>query len=148
MSLNSAVLAADGDKPVDEAKEVSIAIDNFYSALNILFTGNGQPMKDAWSHGDDITYMGPDGLYLTGWGNIEQMWNSVAALKLGGQVSPQKLHTVIGSDMALINCVEIGQNEVKGKLETVSIRSSTVLSKRNGTWKVIAHQTDLLGYMN
>ena len=129
-------------------QSISTAIDNFYSALNILFTGNGQPMKDAWSHADDVTYMGPDGLYLIGWGNIEQMWNSVAALKLGGRVNPQQLHTVIGIDMALINCVEIGENKVDEKAETVSIRSSTVFSRRNGTWKVIAHQTDLLGYLN
>ncbi len=37
---------------------ISTATDNFYSALNILFTGNGQPMKDTWSHADDVTYMG------------------------------------------------------------------------------------------
>lgn len=122
--------------------------DNFYSALNTLFTGNSQPMKDAWSHDDDVTYMGPDGLYLVGWDNIERMWNSVATLKLGGRVNPQQLHTVIATDMALINCVEIGENEVNGKAETVSIRSSTVFCKRSGAWKVVAHQTDLLGYMN
>lgn len=127
---------------------ISTAIDNFYSALNILFTGNGQPMKDAWSHADDVTYMGPDGLYLIGWGNIEQMQNPVEALKLGGRVNPQRLHTVIGIDMALINCIEIGENKVDGKAETVSIRSSTVFCRRNDTQKIIAHQTDLLGYMN
>jgi ketosteroid isomerase-like protein len=127
---------------------ISTATNNFYSALNILFTGNGQPMKDAWSHADDVTYMGPDGLYLIGWSNIEQMWNSVAALKLGGQVNPQQMHTVIGIDMALISCVEIGENEVNGKAETVSIRSSTVFCKKNDAWKVIAHQADLLRYMS
>jgi len=127
---------------------VVAAIDNFYTALNILFTGDGQPMKDAWSHAADVTYMGPDGLYLIGWENIEKMWNSVAAMKLGGRVNPQQLHTVIGSDMALITCVEVGENEVDGKAEVVSIRSSTALHKRNGDWKVVAHQTDLLGYMN
>lgn len=147
LSFSSAASAADAVKPAEEAKAVSMAIDNFYSALNILFKGNAQPMKEAWSHADEVTYMGPDGLYLMGWDNIEQMWNSVAVLKLGGRVSPQKMHTVIGVDMALINCIEVGENEVNGKAENVSIRSSTILSKRNGTWKVIAHQTDLLGYM-
>ncbi len=127
---------------------IATATDNFYVALNILFTGNCQPMKDAWSHADDVTYMGPDGLYLIGWGNIEQMWNSVATLRLGGRVNPQQLHTVIGTDMALITCVEIGENEIDGKAETVSIRSSTVFHKRSGAWKVIAHQTDLLAFMN
>jgi len=76
------------------------------------------------------------------------MWNSVAALKLRGQVNPQQLHTLVATDMALISCIEIGENEVNGKAETVSIRSSTVFCKRNGAWKVVAHQTDLLRYMS
>ena len=50
LSLCSAASAADAAKPVEEVKAVSMAVDNFYSALNILFTGNGQPMKDAWSY--------------------------------------------------------------------------------------------------
>jgi ketosteroid isomerase-like protein len=133
---------------MNDKQAINKVTDKFYAALNILFTGNGQPMKDAWSHDDDVTYMGPDGLYLIGWEKIEQMWNSAAALRLGGRVNPQQLQTVVGTDMALINCVEIGENKVDGKTETVSIRSSTVFCKRDGVWKVIAHQTDLLGYLN
>ena len=127
---------------------VKAATDNFYTALNILFTGDGEPMKEAWAHEDDVTYMGPDGLYLIGWEKIEQMWDSVATMKLGGKVMPQELHTLLGSDMALITCVEMGENQVDGKAESVSIRSSTVFHQRNGEWKVVSHQTDLLGYMD
>ncbi len=127
---------------------VKAATDNFYKALNILFTGDGEPMKDAWAHGDEVTYMGPDGLYLIGWQKIEQMWNSVATMKLGGKVMPQQLHTLLGSDMALITCVEMGENEIDGKSEVVSIRSSTLFHQRNGEWKVVSHQTDLLSYMD
>jgi ketosteroid isomerase-like protein len=129
-------------------QQIKQATDHFYEALNILFTGDGRPMKDVWSHDDDVVYMGPDGLYLIGWNNVEQMWNSVAEMKLGGLVRPQQLHTIAGADMAIINCVEVGHNEIDGKLKTVSIRSSTAFHKRDGVWKVVAHQTDLLGYMN
>ncbi|MDD3884677.1 MAG: nuclear transport factor 2 family protein [Gallionella sp.] len=120
---------------------------DFYAALNILFIGDAQPMKNVWSHADDISYMGPDGLYLIGWGKIEAMWNEVAAMKLGGRVLPKQLHTVIGGDLALITCVESGENVVDGEAEEVGIRSSTVFRNEGGAWKVIAHQTDLLRYM-
>ena len=85
-----------------DEQAVATATDNFYEALNILFTGNSQPMKDAWSHDADVTYMGPDGLYLSGWEKIAQMWDSVSAIRLGGRVNPKQLQTVIGNDMALI----------------------------------------------
>ena len=129
-------------------REVGDAADGFYSALNVMFTGNAQPMKDAWSHADDITYMGPNGLYLVGWQQIEQEWNAQAAAMLGGRVTPQKLRAVVGVDLAVINCVEAGENIVDGRTETVRIRSSTVFRKEEGGWKVIGHQTDQLGYMS
>jgi ketosteroid isomerase-like protein len=129
-------------------QEIQQASDGFYAALNVLFTGDEAPMRDVWSHDEDVVYMGPDGLFLIGWNDVAQMWSSVAKMKLGGHVKPDQIHTIAGSDMALINCVEVGQNEINGKQETVSIRSSTTLHKRDGLWKVVAHQTDLLSYMS
>lgn len=131
-----------------DEQAVSAATANFYDALNVMFTGDGQPMKDAWSHASDITYMGPNGVYLIGWEKIEQEWNSQAASKLGGRVVPRQLHAVVGGDLAVITCIESGENTIDGKKETVQIRASTVFRKEGGNWKVIGHQTDLLGYMN
>lgn len=121
--------------------------NNFYEALNLLFMGNAEPMKNAWSHAEDISYMGPDGLYLIGWEKIESLWSSVANRKLGGMVKPKNVHRVIGSDLAFITCIESGANEIDGESEAVGIRSSTVFRKEQGHWKVIAHQTDLLQFM-
>lgn len=128
--------------------EVEDAVRRFYDALNVAFTGDARPMKDAWSHADDITYMGPNGLYLIGRGPIEQEWNAQAAALLGGRVTPENLHIVVGADLAVATCVEVGENVVDGRSETVRIRSSTVFRKEAVGWKVIGHQTDLLGYMS
>ena len=49
---------------------ITAITSDFYAALNILFTGDALPMKNVWSHADDISYMGPDGLYLIGWERI------------------------------------------------------------------------------
>jgi ketosteroid isomerase-like protein len=127
---------------------VKAATDSFYSALNLMFTGDGGPVKDAWSHAEDVTYMGPSGEYSIGWNEIEKEWDKQAAAKLGGKVTPEKLHIVAGETLAFINCVEAGQNVVNGKVEPVKLRSSTIFRKENGAWKIVAHQTDLLGYMS
>ena len=130
-----------------ENTSVPVAVDNFYDALNDMFTGQGQAMKDAWSHAGDITYMGPSGEYLVGWQAIEKEWDKQTAAKLGGTVRPEKIHIVAGNDMACLNCIEAGENIVDGKVERVNLRSSTFFRKEGGAWKVIGHQTDLLGYM-
>ncbi len=127
---------------------VAAATANFYAALNTMFTGDGKPMMAAWSHGKDVTYMGPDGKYLIGWDQVGPEWTAEAAAKLGGHVSPQQLHSVVGADLAVVNCIESGENIVDGKTETVKLRATNVFRKEAGGWKLIAHQTDLLGYMN
>lgn len=140
--------SSEDSENMTEQRAVATAAENFYAALNAMFTGNAQQIKDLWSHADDVTYMGPNGLYLVGWEKIEQEWNSQAASKLGGHVTPQKIHFVVGTDIAVYTCIESGENIVNGEKEIVQIRASTVFRKENGTWKIIGHQTDPLGYMN
>lgn len=131
-----------------EDKSVTAAVDSFYSALNVMFTGDGSAMKNAWSHASDITYMGPSGEYLIGWALIEKEWDKQSAAKLGGKVVPEDVHVVVSGDVAILNCIEAGENVVNGKTERVNLRSSTIFRKEGGAWKVIGHQTDLLGYMS
>lgn len=126
---------------------IEMAVNGFYDALDSLFKGDEQPMQKMWSHQEDVVYMGPDGLYLIGWTAVSSMWKSVAQMKLGGKVIPKNKHTIVGDNISILTCIEAGTNEVKGKTELVEIRSSTVFRKENNVWMVIAHQTDLLGYM-
>jgi hypothetical protein len=67
------------------------------------------------SHASDITYMGPNGIYLVGWKDIEKEWDAQAANELGGKVVAKRMHQVIGSDLAVVNCIESGENIINGK---------------------------------
>ncbi|MFM7085295.1 MAG: YybH family protein [Hyphomicrobium sp.] len=127
--------------------EITDATSKFYAALNTMFKGNVQPMKDLWSHSSDVTYMGPDGTFQIGWDQVEKEWLGQAAAKLGGEVRPTQIKTVIGSDLAIVYCIEAGENIVNGKKETVQIRSSTAFRKEGKIWKVVGHQTDMLEFL-
>ncbi len=131
-----------------DKKEVALVIEQRYKALNEMFTGNIDLIKEIWSHADDVTYMGPGGGITVGWNNVLKDWESQAALKLGGHVTPSNIHYTIGHDMAVVVNDEIGKNiDKEGKLETVHIRATHVLRKENGTWKIIAEQTDKLNFI-
>lgn len=127
--------------------ELKTSISKFYHALNSLFEGETRAMKNAWSHKDDIVYMGPDGLYLIGWSEISALWDKVGALKLGGKVEIIQPNTIVTSDMSILTCIENGENLSNGKLQRVNIRSSTSFRKEQNEWKVITHQTDLLNFL-
>jgi ketosteroid isomerase-like protein len=131
----------------DEA-DVTQAANQFYVALNTMFKGEIEPMLDLWSHEEDITYLGPVGDYLVGWTAIEKSWRTQAALKLGGEVLPIKMHVIVGSDIAVVTDIEDGENTgPDGKPQNVKIRATTTLRKENGVWKIIGHHTDLLPFL-
>ncbi|MCG8652653.1 MAG: nuclear transport factor 2 family protein [Pirellulales bacterium] len=138
-------------KPVEagesEEKAVLQASQGFYSALNRLFKGDTGPMEQVWSHSDDVTYMGPVGGLKVGWNAVLESWNGQAEKKLGGTVRPQQTHVFAGSTLAVVTCIEAGENIVDGKPQQVSIRSTSTYRKEDGKWKMIGHHTDKLPFL-
>lgn len=135
--------AAEGDEA-----GVKAAVDQFYSALNIMFTGDLEPMKNVWSHADDVTYMGPMGGFEKGWAAVLPVWEESAAMKLGGKVTPQDMEITVGQDIAFTHNYEAGENLDKdGNPVKVSIRATNIFRKEDGQWKMIGHHTDLLPYL-
>ncbi|MEX0717721.1 MAG: nuclear transport factor 2 family protein, partial [Planctomycetaceae bacterium] len=136
------VRGAEGDE-----QGVKEATAQFYTALNSLFTGDAAPMKQVWSHADDVTYMGPGGGMQVGWEQVSATWDKQAALKLGGKIESEQLRYFLGGEIAVVQNVEKGENEVNGKVEKVSIRATNVFRKEGGKWKMVSHHTDLLPFL-
>jgi ketosteroid isomerase-like protein len=127
---------------------VLTATAGFYSALNRLFVGDGEPMKAVWSHSDDISYMGPTGQYDRGWNEVLKDWQAQAAMKLGGKVGPSDMRVVVGQELAVVTCYEVGENtNAGGKVAQVKLRATNVFRNEGGVWKMIGHQTDKLPYL-
>lgn len=137
------VLASD-----DDYKAVSEAVKQFYSALNAMFKGDLEPMKEAWSHKDDVTYMGPGGGFRVGWAQVLADWEAQAAMKLGGEVKPRDMQITVGRDLAIVSNYEIGENvSPEGKTSKVEIRATNLFRKEDGKWKMIGHHTDTLPFL-
>ena len=120
------------------------ANEQFYTALNLMFTGNLEPMNAIWAHDSKITNMGPFGSCLTGWEAVGAEFRREAGMKLGGKVVCNDLHVYSGPDMGYTVCVEIGENmSAEGKPVAVRHRATNIFQLQNGTWKLIHHHTDL-----
>jgi ketosteroid isomerase-like protein len=131
-----------------ESKAVQSSVNEFYAALNQLFSGEMTAMEKIWSHGKDITYMGPDGAYDIGWEATRANFQVQANKKLGGKVMPKDIHTIIGNDLAIISNYEVGENvNTQGKTEKVQIRVTSTFRKEKAGWKMIGHHTDTLSYL-
>lgn len=136
---------------MSSANEIAFrkAADQFYAALNAMFSGDPTPMKALWSHADDVTYMGPGGGLQVGWKQVLEILEGHAALKLGGKVHPEDLHMTVGEDVAAMHSVQSGElMNVDGKPRKLSLRSTSIFRKEAGAWKMIGHHTDQLAYIN
>src|SRR5687767_12528864 len=143
----SATPAATPEPARDEAG-VRAAAAAFYSALNVMFTGDVAPMEAVWSHADDVTYMGPMGGLTVGWTALRVVWAEQAALKLGGTVRPDDMHVIVGGDGAMTMNWEKGENTgPDGKMLPVAIRATNVFRREAGAWKMVGHHTDLLPHL-
>ncbi len=125
-------------------KALHAANDQFYAALNAMFTGELAPMNAIWSHRDDVTQMGPFGNRLVGWTAVGEEFKRTAAMKLGGRVVCKDLRITVGSDLGYAVCVEEGENmSADGKPVMVSHRATNVFRLENGQWTLVHHHTDL-----
>jgi ketosteroid isomerase-like protein len=146
--LAAAVVIAAAEARAGEEKAVGEANAQFYAALNAMFTGDAEPMKEIWSHRDDVTYMGPGGGFEVGWAPVGALWEKQAAMKLGGNVKPTGTQITAGRDLAIVSSVEQGENtNAAGQTEKVSIRATNLFRKESGAWKMIGHHTDLLPFL-
>jgi len=142
MALNN-TQASDDDK-----KAVMEATDKFYVALNSMFKGDLDLMKEVWSHADDVTYMGPGGGIKVGWDQVLTSWEAQAAMKLGGSVNAEDMSITAGNEIAVSNNYSKGENiDAEGKPQKVSIRATNTFRKEDGKWKMIGHHTDLLPFL-
>lgn len=128
-------------------KEVKMAAEQFYQALNSMFKGDLDPMLEVWSHKDDVTYMGPSGGILVGWEEVRNSWEEQAGLKLGGKVEPVDMIVIVGNKIGITVNYERGTNYINGKQKTVNIRATNVFRLENGKWKMISHHTDVLPWL-
>ncbi len=128
---------------VRDEQKLRNANDQFYAALNAMFIGNLEPMNDIWSHGGDVTDMGPFGGRLEGWIAVEEEFKKEAAMKLGGKVVCKDLLVRVGTGMGYTVCTEEGQNmSADGKPVVVQFRATNIFRLENNQWKLVHHHTD------
>ncbi len=132
----------------NDENAVTQAVSQFYVALNEMFKGNVEPIKEVWSHAGDVTYMGPTGGIKIGWQQVLADWETQAAMKLGGTVKPENMTITVGNNLAFTINYEKGSNvDSEGKPIEISIRATNTFRKEDGKWKMIGHHTDLLPFL-
>ena len=132
----------------EDEQAVRKAAAQFYTALNAMLAGDPNPLKEVYSHADDVTYMGAAGDFRIGWDQVYADWQAQADMVPGGQAAPVDIHVTVGQDMAVTQNYTRG--EVKnqaGKFQKTLLRETCVFRQEDGKWKMIAHHADALPFL-
>ncbi len=132
----------------ESERAVTAAAEQFVAALNAMFEGDLAPMKQLWSHADDVVYMAPDGGEDIGWQRVLANWERQAALYLGGAIHIEGMRTTVGEDLAVAYSYGKGENaNVNGKPQKVSTRVTMVFRKEGDAWKMAGLHVDPLPFL-
>lgn len=133
---------------MDEKKLVLDADDRFFAGLNQMFAGNLEPIKQLWSHADDVVYMSPIGDVLIGWEAVLPSWVAQASLELGGDIKPVERHVTADHGLAVVHHRANGWNkDGDGNRVDFSLRGTNVYRKEADEWRLIAHHADPLPFL-
>ncbi len=125
--------------------EVRRASDQYYVALGHLLNGDAGPIIEAWSHSPDVTAMNPYGGREVGWEQLRPVFEQVAQLCRGSQVTLGRRNSLIqvGGDLAYETAIEFGQGTIAGKPTSIEHRVTNIYRREAGGWKIVHRHTDL-----
>lgn len=128
-----------GERAVIEATHA------FYDALSAMLEGDPEPLRDVYSHGEDVFYMPAEGGVLVGWDEVYADWSRQAAASRGGTAEAADVRVIAGTDLAYSQTVTDGTvTAPDGEVHRVHLRESSVFRREDGAWKMAAHHADAI----
>lgn len=128
--------------PVDDLYET---MDKAVAALSHLASGDPEPYKALWSHGQDVTVLGGFGGYALGWDQVSQNTEWAASRFRGAKSFAIKmLANGSSGDLAYAIWIEHGEVRVEGRDDYVPIvvRVTHIFRGEDGAWKIIHRHGD------
>jgi ketosteroid isomerase-like protein len=127
---------------VDDLDEV---IEQYHLALGEFMKGNAEPVKQIFSHQEDVTLANPLGPPVRGWEQVDETIDRAASNFRDGEIEGFEIVAkCVTPELAYI--VEIERTKAKvGAREDVApsaLRATMIFRPEEGTWKVVHRHAD------
>ena len=127
---------------VDEADQL---IDRYQQALDDFMKGHPQPVKELFSHKEDVTLANHLGPPVRGWELVaEAMERAASNVRDGRTTGFETVAKHVSSEFAYIVEIERGEAKIVGS-EDVSpwaLRATMIFRPEDGEWKIVHRHAD------
>ncbi|MGH7915881.1 MAG: nuclear transport factor 2 family protein [Candidatus Binataceae bacterium] len=111
-----------------------------------MVKGNAAPLKQLYSHRDDITVLGGFGGFELGWSEVEPRLEWAASQFRDGRFSQREINTIVGTDLAVTVTIEHYDAHISNQpVETHDeLRVTQVFRREDGAWRLVHRHGDPL----
>ena len=130
---------------------LQLAIEEYYKALDDFSRGNPEPVKNLYSHSDDVMLANPFGSTVIGWNQVSQALDFASSRFRDGKVkSFERIAAHKTSDLVIIFEIEKWTSKVGGSSETSSfdLRVTSTFRNENDNWKLVHRHADPIASFN
>jgi ketosteroid isomerase-like protein len=120
-------------------------IERSHLALGELVNGNPEPLKEIYSHRQDVSLANPFGPPVRGWDEAARTMERAASnYRDGESVGFENVAKYVTSELAYIVEVERYRTKVGGSedITPVTLRVTSIFRPEDGTWKILHRHAD------
>jgi ketosteroid isomerase-like protein len=120
-------------------------IEQYHLALGEFVKGNPEPVKELFSHGEDVSLANPLGPPARGWGQVAQVIERAASnFRDGEMVAFEYVAKYVTPELAYAVWLERANVKMGGMEDFApsTLRVTMVFRPEDGTWKVVHRHAD------
>jgi ketosteroid isomerase-like protein len=125
--------------------DVDQLIDEYRQALDEFMKGNPEPVKELFSHREDVTLANPLGPPAHGWEQVgTTIEHAASQFRDGRLVSVEIVEKQATSEFAYVVRVERAKAKVGGSddIVPIALRVTMVFRPEEGEWKIVHRPAD------
>ena len=125
--------------------EVDQLIERFHQVQGEFVKGNPEPVKELWSHGEDVTLNNPLSPPAHGWDEVaETMERAAAPFREGEFLSAELIEKHATPEFAYIVEIERGEAKIGASEEMTpwALRVTMIFRPEGGEWKIVHRHAD------
>ena len=127
---------------VDKVDEL---IERYYRAQGEFLRGNPEPVKDLFSHTEDVTLANPYGPPVRGWDEVAKTIEHAASLRSDGTFLGWRiLAKCVTAELAYVVQIERAEAKIGARedIAPLAVRATMIFRPEDGEWKVVHRHAD------
>jgi ketosteroid isomerase-like protein len=131
---------------VDALDDVHELIEQYFRAQREFLRGNPEPVKDLFSHREDVTLANPYGPPVRGWDDVAKSIEHAASLRRDGTfVEWQMVAKYVTAELAYVVQIERAEAKIGAREEITPLAVRATMNFRpeeDGEWKIVHRHAD------